>query len=491
MDEFTPKSTQPEGPDGRVSYFRDVTIDFRRQTITRAGEETRLRGRSFDVLVYLVRSPGRVVSKQELIEAVWGDVAVSDDSLVQCLVEIRRSLGDLQDTIKTVRGRGYMLDATVSTAPPPTPTGSRHAIATRGRILAIAGMCFSMFVIAGAVAIWKDPATAARARRVTTEVTLNEEARRAYEEGWQTLGVARSQVVLQTARRAFERAVEHDPNFAPAQSALSNTLTIVSVFGIEAPASVLPDASRAAQRAVALAPTHAFGWHALAHSQVQWDRDWTSAEANYRRAQALDPKDINPRYLLAHLLAGLARTDEALQEEESALALEPGSALLLFSKGFVNYLARRPQAAIEAFRLSIEASPHYALPQFWLAVTYGSIGRYDEAMDAALASRREMGLAPAWIVGYVHALAGRRAAALEVLNALEMRARREYVPPVDLALLQIALGNHEAALGWLETGLREHSHFMELLAVLPAVDPLRGHPRFQAILQAMRLPILK
>ena len=157
----------------------------------------------------------------------------------------------------------------------------------------------------------------------------------------------------------------------------------------------------------------------------------------------------------------------------------------------MNYLARRPQAAIEAFRLSIEASPDYALPQFWLAVTYGSIGRYDEAMDAALASRREMGLAPAWIVGYVHGLAGRRAAALEVLNALEMRARREYVPPVDLALLQIALGNHEAALGWLETGLREHSHFMELLAVLPAVDPLRGHPRFQAILQAMRLPILR
>ncbi len=121
MNEFFPKSPHHDGPDGHVSHFRDVTIDFRRQTLVRGGLEIRLRGKSFDVLAYLVRHAGRVVDKRELIDAVWGGVAVSDDSLVQCLVEIRRNLGEAQDVIKTVRGRGYMLDADIDAEAPAAP----------------------------------------------------------------------------------------------------------------------------------------------------------------------------------------------------------------------------------------------------------------------------------------------------------------------------------------------------------------------------------
>jgi DNA-binding winged helix-turn-helix (wHTH) protein len=77
----------------------------------------RLRPRSFDVLSYLVRNAGRLVGKQELMDAIWADVAVTDDSLVQCLVEIRRELGEAEDRIKTVRGRGYLLDCEVRQAP--------------------------------------------------------------------------------------------------------------------------------------------------------------------------------------------------------------------------------------------------------------------------------------------------------------------------------------------------------------------------------------
>ena len=60
---------------------------------------------------------GRLVSKRELMESVWGDVAVTDDSLVQCLMEIRRALGDCQGAVKTIRGRGYLFDATVRRSP--------------------------------------------------------------------------------------------------------------------------------------------------------------------------------------------------------------------------------------------------------------------------------------------------------------------------------------------------------------------------------------
>src|SRR5262245_2671820 len=93
--------------------FLNVTLDMRRQLLVRSTDEIRLRPRSFDVLRYLVANAGRLVSKQELMDAVWADVAVTDDSLVQCLIEIRRGLGEAEACIKTVRGRGYLLDCVV------------------------------------------------------------------------------------------------------------------------------------------------------------------------------------------------------------------------------------------------------------------------------------------------------------------------------------------------------------------------------------------
>jgi eukaryotic-like serine/threonine-protein kinase len=106
-------------PNPPAYTFLNVTLDMRRQLLIRGSDEIRLRPRAFDVLRYLVTNAGRLISKQELIDAVWADVAVTDDSLVQCLIEIRRGLGGAEDRIKTVRGRGYLLDCEVrpSTAP--------------------------------------------------------------------------------------------------------------------------------------------------------------------------------------------------------------------------------------------------------------------------------------------------------------------------------------------------------------------------------------
>jgi DNA-binding winged helix-turn-helix (wHTH) protein/Flp pilus assembly protein TadD/TolB-like protein len=82
------------------------------------GEAIRLRPKSFDMLQLFVLSAGRVLSKQGLIDAIWPDVHVSEDSLFQCIREIRTALGDDQrQLIKLVSGRGYLFDAEVSSEP--------------------------------------------------------------------------------------------------------------------------------------------------------------------------------------------------------------------------------------------------------------------------------------------------------------------------------------------------------------------------------------
>ena len=83
--------------------FAGFTLDPARAALLRDGEEIPLRQRTFEVLTHLVRNSGRLVSKQELFEAVWRDVAVTDDSLVQCLVEIRKALGDEQHRVRRYR----------------------------------------------------------------------------------------------------------------------------------------------------------------------------------------------------------------------------------------------------------------------------------------------------------------------------------------------------------------------------------------------------
>ena len=75
-----------------------------------SGELVDLRPQAFAVLRYLVENANRPISKDELMQAVWPGIAVTDDSLVQCVHEIRRALGDDRHTIlKTMPRRGYRL----------------------------------------------------------------------------------------------------------------------------------------------------------------------------------------------------------------------------------------------------------------------------------------------------------------------------------------------------------------------------------------------
>ncbi len=77
----------------QIYSFDEFTLDLTRGCLLRGAEEIKLRPKSFEVLRYFAENGGRLISKDELIEAVWLEMAVTDDSLVQCLKDIRRALG--------------------------------------------------------------------------------------------------------------------------------------------------------------------------------------------------------------------------------------------------------------------------------------------------------------------------------------------------------------------------------------------------------------
>ncbi len=94
--------------------FESFTLDLERLCLDGPSGQMDLRRKSFEVLRYLVEHAGRVATKEELVEAVWPDVTVGDESLTQCISEVRRALGEESHRIiKTVPRRGYLFDVPV------------------------------------------------------------------------------------------------------------------------------------------------------------------------------------------------------------------------------------------------------------------------------------------------------------------------------------------------------------------------------------------
>jgi TolB-like protein len=95
--------------------FEAFTLDLERLCLDGPPGQIDLRRKSFDVLRYLVEHAERVVTKEELIKAVWPDVTVGDESLTQCISEVRRALGEQSHRIiKTVPRRGYLFNVPIS-----------------------------------------------------------------------------------------------------------------------------------------------------------------------------------------------------------------------------------------------------------------------------------------------------------------------------------------------------------------------------------------
>src|ERR1041384_198658 len=105
----------------RTYSFDGFTLDLTRGCLLQGAEEIKLAPKPFEALKYLVENPCRLISKSELIQIIWPDTAVTDDSLVQCLREVRRALGgDSQKIIRTVPRRGYIFDRAVESTSPIT-----------------------------------------------------------------------------------------------------------------------------------------------------------------------------------------------------------------------------------------------------------------------------------------------------------------------------------------------------------------------------------
>jgi serine/threonine-protein kinase len=293
---------------------------------------------------------------------------------------------------------------------------------------------------------------------------------------------------LDKAIQIFEQVIEMDPQFAPAYAGLSDALGLRADFGMGPlpPREVMPRAKAAALRAIELDPTLAEAHTSLGSILGLHEWRWDEAEAYYRRALQL-----NPSYATAHhwygcdFLALLGRMEEAFREMEIARRLDPFSPAINESYAYMLLLARRYDEALEKQLELQELDPYYYKSYTSTGRIYIQQGLYAQAIEMLSKGRSLAGDTPFILgaLGQAYALDGQQADARAILAKLEAMAREEYVSSTAFALIHCSLGETERALDWLERGCDGAELPLAALGVHPAYDPLRGHPRFTALLQ--------
>ena len=296
--------------------------------------------------------------------------------------------------------------------------------------------------------------------------------------------------------RSFAAAVEQleeslriDPNYALAWAGLASTYVAMANTNTIAPSEGYPKAREAALKGLALDAGNAELQETLGFVARFFDWDWPAAERGYVRAM-----ELNPGYGLAHaryanLLASLGRFNEAVAEAEKAYSLDPQSLILHTAVGDVMFYARQYERSIEYYSKCLEFEPDFAAAHTDRARSLAYLGRYDEALAEFLRGQSMVGGKPEPSTGLAIYLAhaGRRDEATEVIRELVAMRERKYISSYGIASYYSVIGEVGTALDWLERAFAERDGTLVWIKVHPRMDPLRGEPRFRALLEKMKL----
>lgn len=248
------------------------------------------------------------------------------------------------------------------------------------------------------------------------------------------------------------------------------------------------------QKALEINPVLEEAWWGLWYSlAIQWD--WDQAEVVTRRCVEQYPDNPYAHVNLSQCVVCRGRSAEALVEIRKALAVadDPPPLPVLLHAGYAHFFARQYDKAIGYLRQVLRVNPSSNSAHNAIGKCYIQQGRYDEALEELDAAERMFGGADAaWNTqvhmdrGQIYAARGETEKAEAELAAL-MRSSGKHNKRFAISVLLFALGRTEEAMDWLEAAATAHERFVIILGVLPDCDPIRSHPRFQALLKRIGL----
>jgi DNA-binding winged helix-turn-helix (wHTH) protein/tetratricopeptide (TPR) repeat protein len=437
--------------------FGDFSLDLERGTLWHGPEEVKLRPKVYEALRYLVENPNRLVPKDELMKALWPDSFVTDDSLVQCFVELRRALGDqAQALLKTVPRRGYIFTADVADggrpAGPDAPAATAPALLPRRgvytwtllAVVALAAIAYSALALRGPrrTLIGRDSVLIADFVNTTGDEVFDGTLRQAMavQLGQSPfLNVISDDRIRETLRymgRSPDEPVTHDLAREMAQRLGVELVLSGSIAGL------------GRHYVINLEAVGAESGDSLLREQVE-------AESRERVLGRLGEAASRFREKLGESAASMERFATPI-EQATTPSLE----------AFKAYdLGRRQQfkgdyfEAIPFYKRAVELDPDFAIAYAALAISYGTVHEDDLAArysERAFALRDRVTERERFYISnryYVDVL-GATDKAIDVMELWKQTYPRDFVPRTNLSARYGAIGQHERALEEAREGVR-------------------------------------
>ena len=287
------------------------------------------------------------------------------------------------------------------------------------------------------------------------------------------------------AIQCFEQAMQIDPGFALAHAWLALANILAANVHLLPSLSAYPRAREAAEHALALDPGAVVAHIALAAYTLWFEWDCKRAESMARRAVALAPSWPNCHEFVADSVLLDGRFEEARENIERAVALDPLSEFMLMNFTRIQVLSGNESRAIELLlpaivRSAVDAKLHYCLGRALFTAN-----KLSAARDALEQAGRLGGISN-WVPSHlasVYAALGDTESARQQLKEAQRLHAAGHGSAAEVACAHHALGEDDAAFALFEQALASRENWLAYIHLEPRVRDLRGTPRFEALLK--------
>jgi eukaryotic-like serine/threonine-protein kinase len=293
---------------------------------------------------------------------------------------------------------------------------------------------------------------------------------------------------FKSALQHFNLAIGADPLYAPAHAGLADTYSHLGMFGLMPAREAIPRARAAGARALQLDPTLFELWASLAFLDL-YEWNWQAAERGFKQALALNPRYATAHHWYALHLVSLGRYEEAERAIQRAMEIDPLSLIIANDAGVIRLFKRDFAGAEQQVQRVLDIDPHFAEAlsrRGWARVGAGRPAQAIADFEHLLGVERDNAF---WSgsLAYAYAAAGRRAEAQRLVDRLEERAAREYMPPLAMVMAYAGLRDNARAFAWMEKAYLERSDWLTGL-LHPAWDPIRPDARYADMMRRVGYP---
>jgi serine/threonine-protein kinase len=298
---------------------------------------------------------------------------------------------------------------------------------------------------------------------------------------------------MNAALAQFEQAEQIDPGYAPAYASTASVYLIASQMSFLPPKETYPKARAAAVRAAALDDQRPEAHSALGEINTWYDWDWKAADREIQRALELNPDSVDAlRASEVFLTLVASKFDEAARISQRIVSLDPLNPFSRIQPIWIAFFSRRYDESIHHAKALDELWPGNPMSPFFLASNY-AVKRMAAETGAECGTVMKS-LADALVVqsigmcAWAYALVGETERARHLIQRLEHPPADVWVDPAVVAQAYAGLGDFDRAIAWCRKGLDERSPLMIYMKASAMWDPVRGDPRFQAMLRQMNFP---